>query len=136
MPAPRPALVIAAAAVVLVVSFQLWVSPRNPPGFLDDEAAFALNGYTLAHGLRDQDGARLPVFFPSFGDYKNAAFSYALAPAMAVFGPSKAAARATAAVFGLAAVLLVGLIGYRRAGPWVGLAAAVGAGLTPWLFQL
>ena len=136
MPAPPPALVIAAAAVVLVVSFQLWVSPRNPPGFLDDEAAFALNGYTLAHGLRDQDGARLPVFFPSFGDYKNAAFSYALAPAMAVFGPSKAAARATAAVFGLAAVLLVGLIGYRRAGPWVGLAAAVGAGLTPWLFQL
>jgi 4-amino-4-deoxy-L-arabinose transferase-like glycosyltransferase len=128
--------VVAAAAVVLVLSFQLWVSPRNPPGFLDDEAAFALNAYTLAHGLRDQGGARLPVFFPSFGDYKNALFSYALAPAVAVFGPSKEVARAVAALFGLAAVVLVGMIGYRRAGPRIGLAAAVGAGLTPWLFQL
>jgi hypothetical protein len=136
VPTPRPALVVAAAAIVLVVSFQLWISPRNPPGFLDDEASFALNGYALAHGLRDENGARLPVFFPSFGDYKDAAFSYALAPAIAVFGPSVGVARAVAAVFGLAAILLVGLIGYRRAGPWIGVAAAVGAGLTPWLFQL
>lgn len=134
--APRPAYFLAAAGVVLVLSFQLWVSPHNPPGFLDDEAAFALNGYTLAHGLRDQGGARLPIFFPSFGDYKDAAFSYALAPAIAVFGPSKAVARAVAAAFGLAAVALVGLIAYRRAGAGVGLAAAFGAGLTPWLFQL
>jgi MFS family permease len=136
VPALRPAHLLAAAAVVLVVSFQLWISPRNPPGFLDDEASFALNGYALAHGLRDENGARLPVFFPSFGDYKDAAFSYALAPAIAVFGPKVGVARAVAAVFGLAAVLVVGLIGYRRAGPWIGLAAAVGAGLTPWLFQL
>jgi MFS family permease len=122
--------------ILFVGSFQLWVSPHNPPGFLDDEASFALNGYTIAHGLRDQSGALLPVFFPSFGDYKSAAFSYALAPAFAVFGPSAGAARAVAAGFGLATVLLVGLIGYRRAGLWIGLAAAVGAGLTPWLFQL
>jgi hypothetical protein len=112
------------------------VTPRNPPGFLDDEAAFALNGYTLAHGLRDQSGALLPVFMPSFGDYKNAAFSYALAPAMAVFGPSESVARWVAACFGLGAVVLVGLIGYRRFGPAIGIAGAVGAGLTPWLFQL
>jgi 4-amino-4-deoxy-L-arabinose transferase-like glycosyltransferase len=136
MTGPRLARLVAAASVLLVVSFQLWVSANNPPGFLDDEASFALNGYTLAHGLRDQSGARLPVLFPSFGDYKSATFSYVLAPAIAVFGPSVGTARAVAAALGLAAVLLVGLIGYRRAGPWIGLAAAVGAGLTPWLFQL
>jgi hypothetical protein len=132
----RAAQLLAAAAIVLVVSFQLWIPAHNPPGFLDDEASFSLTGYTLAHGLRDQDGARLPVLFPSFGDYKSATFSYALAPAIAVFGPSDRVARTVAAVFVLAAVVLVGLIGYRRAGPWIGLAAAVGAGLTPWLFQL
>jgi 4-amino-4-deoxy-L-arabinose transferase-like glycosyltransferase len=136
VPRFRFAHLLAAAAILLVVSFQLWVSPDNPPGFLDDEASFALNGYSIAHGLRDQGGALLPVFFPSFGDYKSAAFSYALAPAFAVFGASDGVARAVAAVFGLATVFLVGLIGYRRAGPWIGLAAAVGAGLTPWLFQL
>jgi hypothetical protein len=136
VPTLRPAHLVAAASIVLVVSFQLWISPRNPPGFLDDEASFALNGYALAHGLRDENGARLPVFFPSFGDYKDAAFSYALAPAIATFGPRVGVARGVAALFGLAAVLLAGLIGYRHAGPWVGLAAAAGAGLTPWLFQL
>ena len=116
----RAAQLLAAAAIVLVVSFQLWISPHNPPGFLDDEASFALTGYTLAHELSDQNGARLPVLFPSFGDYKSATFSYALAPAIAVFGPSDGVARAAAAVFVLAAVLLVGLIGYRRAGPGSG----------------
>jgi hypothetical protein len=136
VPRLRFAPLLAAASILLVVSFQLWVSPHNPPGFLDDEASFALNGSTIAHGLRDQSGALLPVFFPSFGDYKSAAFSYALAPAFAVFGPSDGVARAVAAGFGLATVFLVGLIGYRRAGLWIGLAAAVGAGLTPWLFQL
>jgi 4-amino-4-deoxy-L-arabinose transferase-like glycosyltransferase len=136
VPRLRFAPLLAAALVLFVASFQLWVSPRNPPGFLDDEASFALNGYTIAHSLGDQSGALLPVLFPSFGDYKSATFSYALAPAFAVFGPSEGVARAVAAGFGLATVLLVGLIGYRRAGPWIGLAAAVGAGLTPWLFQL
>jgi 4-amino-4-deoxy-L-arabinose transferase-like glycosyltransferase len=136
VPRLRFAPLFAAAVILCVASFQLWVSPHNPPGFLDDEASFALNGYTIAHGLHDQSGALLPVFFPSFGDYKSAAFSYALAPAFAVFGASDGVARAVAAGFGLATVLLVGLIGYRRAGPWIGLAAAVGAGLTPWLFQL
>jgi hypothetical protein len=133
---PRTGRLLAVGAVLLVCSFQLWVTPRNPPGFLDDEAAFAFNGYTLAHGLHDQSGALLPVFVPSFGDYKNAAFSYALAPGMALFGPSTEAARWVAALFGLAAVILVGTVGYRRSGVAVGLAAAVGAGLTPWLFQL
>jgi 4-amino-4-deoxy-L-arabinose transferase-like glycosyltransferase len=136
VPTVRPALVVAAASLALVLGFQLWVSPRNPPGFLDDEAAFALNGYTLAHGLRDQSGALLPVFLPSFCDYKGAGFSYALAPAFALFGATDRVARVVAALFGLAAAALIGLLGYRRAGPWAGLAAAVGAGLTPWIFQL
>jgi 4-amino-4-deoxy-L-arabinose transferase-like glycosyltransferase len=136
VPTVRPALLLAAASIVLVVGFQLWVSPHNPPGFLDDEAAFALNGYTLAHGLRDEGGALLPVFLPSFGDYKGAGFSYVLAPAFAVFGATDGVARDVAALFGLLAAALVGVLGYRRAGPRVGVAAAVGAGLTPWIFQL
>ena len=58
-------------------------------------------------------------FLPSFGDYKGAgSISYALAPAFAVFGATDRVARLVAALFGLAAAVLVGLIGYRRAGPW------------------
>ena len=132
----RPTTFFAVAAVLFVLAFQLWISPNNPPGFHHDEAAFALNGYTIAHGLRDQDGALLPIVFPSFKDYKSAAFSYAVAPAILLFGPHDWVVRAVATAFGLVAVLLVGLIGYRRAGPGIGLAAGCLAGLTPWLFQL
>jgi 4-amino-4-deoxy-L-arabinose transferase-like glycosyltransferase len=132
----RPLTLAAAGAVLLVVAFQLWITAGNPPGFHHDEAAFALNAYTIAHHLRDQDGAFLPVVFPSFADYKDAAFSYVLAPVFLVFGPHQEAARAVAAVFALAAAALVGLIGYRRGGVRVGIAAGCLAGLTPWLFQL
>lgn len=132
----RPAVLFGCAALLAVLAFQLWVSPSNPPGFHHDEAAFALNGYTIAHHLRDQDGALLPVVFPSFKDYKGAFFSYVLAPVIAVFGPSNAAVRATATAFGIAAIVLLGLLAYRRAGWGVAVATACLAGLTPWIFQL
>ena len=133
----RPAALVAAGCLVLVLGFQLWITPSNPPGFHHDEAAFALNASTVAHDLRGQDGALLPVFFPSYGDYKSTVFVYALAPVMWILGPSDAAARATATAFVLAALALVGLIVWRRTGRrTVTVAAVVLAGLTPWLFQL
>lgn len=132
----RPAVLFGCAALLAVLAFQLWVSPSNPPGFHHDEAAFALNGYTIAHHLRDQDGALLPVVFPSFKDYKGAFFSYVLAPVIAVFGPSNGAVRGTATAFGILAIVLIGLLAYRRAGFGVAVATACLAGLTPWIFQL
>ena len=132
----NPVALLVVAMALLVGSFQLWVSTSNPPGFHHDEAAFALNAYTLAHGLRGQDGALLPIVLPSFGDYKMATFSYVLAPAFAIFGPHVWLARAVAALFGLAAVVLVALIAYRRGGLRVAVIAGVLAGLTPWIFQL
>ncbi len=115
----RPASLFAAAVVVFLLGFQLWISGANPPGFHHDEAAFALNAYTIAHHLRDQDGARLPMVFPSFGDYKSALFSYLMAPLVLVAGPSDGVARVLASAFGIAAVVLTALLAYRRGGPWV-----------------
>lgn len=136
MAAVRPAQLAAAGALVFVLAFQLWISPANPPGFHHDEAAFALNAYTLGHHLRDQDGALLPIVFPSYGDYKSAFFSYALAVPIDVFGPHDDVARGLAAAFGIAALAAIGLIALRRAGPRVAVAAVVLAGLEPWLFQI
>lgn len=134
--ATEPSALFGAAAILVVLAFQLWLTRANPPGFHHDEAAFALNGWTLGHRLRDQDGALLPVVFPSYGDYKSAFFSYALAPVFLMFGPGVLAARATAVAFGLAALALVGYAAYRRGGPRVALATAALAGLTPWLFEV
>src|ERR1051325_6458503 len=90
----RPGLLFASALVVLVVGFQLWITPSNPPGFIRDEASFSYNAYTIGHSLRDQDGALLPLYLVSFGDYKSPVFVYLLAPVFRLAGPHPELARA------------------------------------------
>ena len=118
-------------------AFQLWVTPSNPPGYHRDEAALSYNAYTIAKSGRDQDGAVMPLFFRSYGDYKSPLYPYALAALFRITGPHKEVARAFSAVLGLAAVLLLGLLAVRVSGrALVGVIVAAVAGLTPWLFEL
>ncbi len=133
----KPGLFLGAAVVVVVIAFQLWVSSANPPGFHHDEAAFGLNAYTIGHSLRGEDGARLPLLLPSYGDYKSSEFSYALAPVVDVLGPHPMVVRGFAAVLGLIAVVAIAAAIHLRFRRWpVTLATLLAAGLTPWLFQV
>jgi hypothetical protein len=133
----RPAVLIGMAVVVAACAFQLWIAPGNPPGFFRDEAAIAYNAYTIAHDGRDEYGARFPLYFESFRDYKSPLFVYGLAGVFLVTGPSKSVARGFAAVCMLAAILLVGWLGYVRTGSAaVGVATLAVAGFCPWLFEL
>jgi hypothetical protein len=128
---------VALALVAGVAAFELWIQPSNPPGFLPDEASMSYNAYQLAHHLRDENGALLPLYIVSFGDYKSPLFTYTLAAVLRVTGPHSEAARGLAAVGILAAVLLLGLLAWRRtASAAVGVAVVVLAGLTPWLFEV
>jgi hypothetical protein len=63
LPGLRPAVLIGMAVVVAVCAFQLWITPKNPPGFFRDEAAIAYNAYTIGHNGRDEYGARFPLYF-------------------------------------------------------------------------
>jgi hypothetical protein len=135
--ADRPAVLLGLGAVVAVIAFHLWVTPSNPPGYHRDEAALSLNAYTLSTGLRDEDGARLPLFFRSFDDYKSPVYPYLLAGIFALTGPDQHVARTLSAVLVLAAVLLLGLLARRLTESWtVATIVVVLAGLTPWLFEL
>jgi hypothetical protein len=102
----RPTLLLVVGAALAVTVFSFWITPDNPPGFHRDEAALALNAHTLSTDLRDEDGARLPLFFRSFDDYKSPVFPYALAAVFKVTGASQTVARGLSAVLVLAAVLL------------------------------
>ncbi len=135
--AQRPALLLGLGAVVAVVAFQLWITPTNPPGFHRDEAALSLNAYTLSTRLRDEDGARLPLFFRSFDDYKSPVYPYVLAGVFTLTGPDQQVARGFSAALVLAAVLLLGMLAFRLTASWlVATIVVVLAGLTPWLFEL
>ena len=124
-------------AVLAVAAFQLWISPSNPPGFFRDEAAIAYNAHTIATEGRDEYGARFPLYFSSFLDYKSPLFVYGLAGVFRVTGPDREVARGFAAACVLGAILLLGWLAYRRTShASVGIAAVVLAGTTPWLFEL
>jgi 4-amino-4-deoxy-L-arabinose transferase-like glycosyltransferase len=135
--AARPAVLLGLGAVVAVCAFQLWVTPSNPPGYHRDEAALSYNAYTIGTTGRDQDGALMPLFFRSYGDYKSPLYVYVLAGLFRITGPHKDVARAFSAVLGLAAVLLLGLLAARVSGrPSIGFVVTLVAGVTPWLFEL
>ena len=133
----RSGAIAALGATLAVVAFQLWITPANPPGYHRDEAALSLNAYTLSTGLRDEDGARLPLFFRSFDDYKSPLYPYLLAGVFRITGPGEQVARALSAVLVLAGVLLLGVLTKRLTGDGlVAIVVVVVAGLTPWLFEL
>jgi len=133
----RPIVLVGLALVCVVAAFHLWITPANPPGYHRDEAALSLNAYTLSTGLRDEDGARLPLFFRSFDDYKSPLYPYLLAAVFEVTGAHAQAARGLSAVLVLSAVLLLGLLAWRLTRSWpVATVTVVLAGLTPWLFEL
>jgi hypothetical protein len=133
----RWVLLIGLAAVLAVAAFQLWISAENPPGFFRDEAAIAYNAHTVAAEGRDEYGARFPLYFSSFLDYKSPLFVYGLAGVFTLTGADREVARGFAAVCMLAAILLLGLLAYRRTGrASVGVVIVVFAGTTPWLFEL
>ena len=135
--ATRPGTLLGLGAILAVVAFHLWITSSNPPGYHRDEAALSLNAYTLSTDLRDEDGARLPLFLRSFDDYKSPVYPYLLAGVFRLTGPDQQVARGFSAVLVLSAVLLLGLLALRLTRSWiVATVVVVLAGLTPWLFEL
>lgn len=131
----------ALVALLLVLALGLGIYtagvPERPPGYFVDESSISYNAHLVALTGRDEHGVLFPLFFRAFGEYKNPAHVYLLAAVFLFTGPSIAAARMTSALIGVAAGLLVGLLGWRLSGRReVGLLAALSALLTPWLFEL
>jgi hypothetical protein len=128
---------VAAGGVLAVAALHLWIDSSNPPGFHRDEASIAYNALSIGENLRDEHGGLLPLYIESFGDYKSPVFVYALAGVFRLTGPSSGVARGLGAVGVLGAILLLGLLAYRRTRDRrVALAVLLLAGLTPWLFEL
>ncbi len=78
-----------------------------PRGFYQDEAAIGYDGWAIAHYGVDEHGAHLPLFFESFGDYKNPVYIYAVAAVTHFLPLTVASARLPAAVFGTLTVMLL-----------------------------
>ena len=123
--------------VLAVCAVLLWPTPGNPPGFHRDEASAAYNAYTIATTGRDEDGNRLPLFFESYGGYLSPVFPYLLAGVFLVRPPSVELAREVGATAILAAVLLLGVLAFRRTrSVGIAIGTLLLAAATPWLYEL
>jgi 4-amino-4-deoxy-L-arabinose transferase-like glycosyltransferase len=108
--------------------------PENPPGFFCDEASDGYDAYCISRTLRDQHGAKLPVFLYALRDWRGGAFAYLCIPAVKLFGLNEASVRGTAAVIGILTILFTYLLARELAGKGAGLLAALFLTICPWHF--
>jgi Ca2+/Na+ antiporter len=137
------------AAVLALVSYFAEV-PKNPPGFFVDEASIAYNAHLISVSGADEHDQMWPLFFRAFGEYKSPTYIYLLATLYSITGPGIAVARALSATLGVAAAIILGIVGAlstrslshsdenkrRYQQLTIGFAVSFTALVTPWLFEI
>lgn len=103
-----------------------------PAGLFCDEAAFGYNAWAILHHGIDENGTRLPLFLWSFTGYKNPVYLYAAMVPIGLLGLDEFSLRLTSAIFGVATIFALFLVGRRLAGTRAGLAAAFLLTVCPW----
>jgi len=142
--------IILLGAALLTVATYFAEVPKNPPGFFVDESSIAYNAHLISKSDGDEHGQKWPLFFRAFGEYKSPTYIYLLAGLYSLTGPSIAVARALSPTLGMAAALVLGLVGAfstrtLRDGQegsrtdlelTIGLVVVLTALVTPWLFEM
>src|SRR2546425_10388187 len=114
---------------------------ENPPGFYQDESAFAYNAYMLANTGHSEFGVHWPLFLQNFTwpftVYCNPVCIYLLAIFNLLFPPSIWLARLLSSVAGFETAMLLGLLAFKisRKTP-IGVIVGFTALITPWLFEV
>ena len=121
------ALVAITAAAIVLRFYDLAANPGV--GLYGDEASEGLDALKMLH----QPGFHPDwlVWFQDDGG-REALFAYVVAAAFHFFGEGTVILRGTAAAFGVAGVLAIGMLG-RRFGTWTGIVAAAWAAGSLWL---
>lgn len=134
----RRAFVLGLGLVVIIgVTVYARHVTTNPAGFFVDESSAAYNAFTIAQTGSDEYGAKWPLYFRAFGDYKNPVYIYLLALIFRFTGPSILVARTFSAMLGVSAALALALIAYQLSRQrWLALSLMAMALATPWLFAV
>jgi hypothetical protein len=122
------------AVGLLLAVLHLAALGTAPPGLYADEASIGYNAWAVAHAGIDEHGARLPLYFEAFGEYKNPVYVYLVAPLTWFLPLTSTVERLPAALCSLGVVAASGATAWRltRSRP-VLLATVLTAGFMPWL---
>lgn len=93
--------------LILAATLRFYKLGEVPSGFVNDEAAFGYNAYSIIQTGRDEFGKFLPLVFQSFGEGKLPIYIYLTIPSVLIFGLTEFAVRFPSALFGTTTVWLV-----------------------------
>ena len=126
-----------AIAVLLIAAAipRLIALDRAPLGLNQDEACNGYDAYSLAQTGRDQHGNRWPIVIQAFNDYRMPLYDYSLVPIVAMFGLKASTVRLGAALWSIADLAAIAILGWVMFGARGGAAAILIAALTPWHFH-
>jgi 4-amino-4-deoxy-L-arabinose transferase-like glycosyltransferase len=128
-----------AAACVIAALLVLYFAGQshNPPGHDADESSIAYNALMISRGGVDEYGVSFPLYFRSFGEYKNPVYIYLLSGVFKVIGPTALTPRRLSATLGIGAALVLGWLAWKvtKRGS-VAVLTTVFAALTPLLFEV
>jgi len=124
--------------MLFIVFAHLWKLEDVPQGLFQDETAIGYNAYLIAETGHDEHGELFPIYFKSFGDYKNSLYIYTASLVVKLLGPSEFSLRFTSFIFFL--LLMVGVIQLVQ-NIWgkqkiLMVYTMVGLGFLPWFFTL
>jgi 4-amino-4-deoxy-L-arabinose transferase-like glycosyltransferase len=112
-----------------------WRIGSAPPGFFSDESAHAYNAYCIAKTGADEYGVSYPLFFRSFGEFKDPVMVYSLVPAMKVFGLQRWASRFPSGLYLIASsVAFALLVQWYCRNNWLSLMSGFCFSVMPWVF--
>ncbi len=80
---------------------------KLPSGLSSDEVSFAYNAFTISFEGKDQFGLSYPLYFETFGEYKNPVPVYFLVPFYQIVGVNKFAIRIASAFVSILSVLFL-----------------------------
>jgi len=129
---------VLALAILLITGAALRVAAlgRVPLGLNQDEACNGYDAYSLLRTGRDQYGNLLPIAVRAFNDYRMPLFDYSLVPVIGVLGLKPASVRLGAALWGIADLTAIALLGCLMLGVRGGAIALLLAALSPWHLHL
>lgn len=103
-----------------------------PQRFNQDEMAQGYDAWSIWRTGHDQHGESFPLQFRNFNDYIPPIGNYITAPFVGLLGMDETTTRLPVALFGIATVALVGLLGRLWFGELAGLLAALLLTFEPW----
>ncbi len=122
--------------LILATILRLFWLGQVPIALNWDEVSMGYSAYSLSVTGADEWGARWPLFFRSYGEWKSAVYIYLLVPLVKFFGLTPVVVRLPSAVAGIFAVYLMYLLGKKLYSDKVGLWAAFLLAVTPWHLML